>query len=111
MQADGHIFSVDDMIHFATACISNQISVKELLQTSRLLTDDSSFHCAAYSTVNTANATASNLPECQIPDILPGTTILISDCSSSCVGDQYLRLYDYDANTEISFNDDGKIMY
>ena len=113
MQANGRYFSYEDMINFAETCISNQISVQDLKlmapvkHSGRYLADDNSFHCASFKAVNSANATASDLPDCLISNVLPGTTVQISDCSSSCFGDQYLRLFEYNTDIELLSNDDG----
>lgn len=48
--------------------------------------------CASFSTSNT-NFASNNYAVCKI-QICPGTTVTISDCSETCVGDQYINLFD-----------------
>ena len=75
MQANGRYFSYEDMINFAETCISNQISAQDLKlmapvkHSGRYLADDNSFHCASFKAVNSANATASDLPDCLISNV------------------------------------------
>lgn len=114
-ETKGRKFSMDDLMTFAKLCISAQVSSdvidadykSDMITGGRNLLVDNSFHCLPYSVVNTANATLADLSECLISDVLPGTTLLISDCSSNCIGDQFLRLYDSDTNIELMSNDDG----
>ena len=115
MDANGKQFSLEDLINFAAICIAENVSAEVItadvmsdINAGRNLLDVPSIFCTPYSVVNTANATALNLPECLISNVEPGTTVSISDCSSTCVGDQYLRLFDYDSNVELSANDDGE---
>lgn len=113
--AKGLKFSLEDMVECAKSCITNHIPPEEIesafLLGGRKLSEMSGFHCSNYVAVNTANATAADLPVCQIPNVLPGTTLFISDCSSTCIGDQYLRLFDNATDVELLNNDDGKIYY
>lgn len=115
MEDNGQQFTVDDILNFAKTCIIDHASSEAIdaeymsgINRGRNLLDVWSFQCTPYTAGNSANATAANLPECLISNVLPGTTVLISDCSSNCVGDQYLRLYDYDTNIELLSNDDGE---
>lgn len=112
MKAKGGSYSFDEIVAFTRNCISKQISTEDIDSAeestlNRMLLDQSSFHCPPYSSSNSGNATSPASPICSILDVLPGTTIAISDCSSTCVGDQYLRLYDSDSNVEVQSNDDG----
>lgn len=114
-EGKGQLYSFHELLDFASVCINEKISTETFdmarkmdVNQARSLLDTSSFHCASYSAALSANATATNLPECIIPHVLPGTTVLISDCSSDCVGDQYLRLFDYETNVQLLSNDDGK---
>lgn len=120
MEANGQKFILDDLISFARVCIEDQTSSEVVkaeyqymrdINNGRNLLDLSSFHCEPFSAVNSANATAPNLPQCVIPDVFPGTTLIISDCSSNCIGDQYLRLYEYETDVELVSNDDGKLSH
>lgn len=112
LEAKGERFSVDDFLEFAKACVSSEVSVAaidselKISQHSRKILDEPSFHCLPYSSVNSSSATAQSTSSCLIPSVSPGVTIKISDCSSSCVGDQYLRLID-SKNNQLASNDDG----
>lgn len=70
----------------------------------------SSFKCPVYSASATSNATHGTV-SCNFDDFIPegipsGTVIMISDCSSTCHGDQYIRLFN--GGIEVLRNDDGK---
>ena len=59
----------------------------------RYSNEQSLFVCPSYSATETYSATQ-NYVECIIPDVCPGDTLTISDCSDTCVGDQQYNLYD-----------------
>lgn len=67
---------------------------------------DIKLRCDPYNLDHTNNA-ISNYATCSIPNVCPGTTLQVSDCSSSCKGDQFIRLHD-SQGIEVMFNDDGK---
>ena len=112
---NGQMLSFGEVLSFVKTCLQDHVSAEiidseymSITNKRRNLLDVSSFHCLPYSTAHSSNASTAHLPQCLISNVLPGTTLLISDCSSSCVGDQYLRLYDTETNTELLSNDDGK---
>lgn len=70
-----------------------------------------SLFCDRYSASTTSNAISGNLQYCDFDKLIPngippGTIVRISDCSRSCVGDQFIRLYLDGA--EVAANNDGK---
>lgn len=110
-------YSLMDILTFTKVCMSQQIQTKfieeELFKEvngDRKLLDVTSFHCLPYSAVNSNSASTSS-PVCNIANVPPGTTIQINDCSSTCMGDQYLRLYESSTQIEVTSNDDGLSNY